>query len=118
MPGGGPRRQLDSGPGQRCTIKRHRRRELKCRFLMMSIALRYCWSGNTRDTVWPSAGRSPSNDVLCHHAEGIPPSHTPANQLYPRSSQNPPGKRLVTNIAVIHFGFLNSSLVGMRSLSG
>ena|SRR5215475_12653218 len=44
--------------------------------------------------------------------------HTPANQLYPRSSQNPPGKRLVTNIAVIHFGFLNPSLVGMRSLSG
>src|SRR5262249_42663490 len=42
----------------------------------------------------------------------------PANQLYPRSSQNPPGKRLVTNIAVIHFGFLNPSLVGMRSLSG
>jgi hypothetical protein len=44
--------------------------------------------------------------------------HTPANQLYPRSSQNPPGKRLVTKIAVIHFGFLNPSLVGMRSLSG
>src|SRR6266436_5540084 len=44
--------------------------------------------------------------------------HTPANQLYPRSSQNPPGKRLVTNIAVIHFGFLKPSLVGMRSLSG
>jgi|SRR6516164_669467 hypothetical protein len=45
-------------------------------------------------------------------------SYPPANQLYPRSSQNPPGKRLVTNVAVIHFGFLNPSLVGMRSLSG
>jgi len=69
----------------------------------------------------PPYGRQrqkPPNDVLCHHTEGIPPSHTPANQLYPRSSQNPPGKRLVTNIAVIHFGFLNPSLVGMRSLSG
>ena len=51
-------------------------------------------------------------------ARVVGPAQTPANQLYPRSSQNPPGKRLVTNIAVIHFGFLKPSLVGMRSLSG
>ena len=28
-------------------MKLHRTWELKCRFLMMSIALRYCWRGNT-----------------------------------------------------------------------
>src|SRR5262249_34191071 len=47
-----------------------------------------------------------------------PYRHTPAHQLYRRSAQNLPGKRLVTKIAVIHFGFLKPSLVGMRSLSG
>ena len=45
MPGGAPRRQLNGGPGLGCTMKHHRRRKLKCRFLMMSIAPRYRRSG-------------------------------------------------------------------------
>src|ERR1700758_3498190 len=58
-------------------------------------------------------------DISSHVTGTISDSRqTPLNQLYPRSSQKPPGKRFVTNMAVIHFGFLNPSLVGMRSFSG
>ena len=45
-------------------MKLHGTRELKCRFLMMSIALRYCWSGNTREALGKSR---PSRDRRQFH---------------------------------------------------
>src|SRR3982074_2037675 len=44
--------------------------------------------------------------------------YNPLNQLKPRSAQKLPGKVLVTSILVIHFGFLNPSLVAVRKRSG
>src|ERR1043165_1001583 len=42
----------------------------------------------------------------------------PLNQLYPWSSQYPPGYVLVTKISMMCFGFLKPSLVGIRSFMG
>src|SRR6516164_1434862 len=49
---------------------------------------------------------SESFSVFLNVGGQLPVRHTPANQLYPRSSQNPPGKRLVTP-------FLRSSLTAV-----
>src|SRR6266849_5632894 len=76
-------------------------------FAMMAMAQRVLRSGMGAPAV-----------LSTHTSSRTPRIQTPANQLYPRSSQKPPGNRFVTNIAVIHLGFLNPSLVGIRSFNG
>ena len=51
---------------------------------------------------------------LHHHRR----CHIPLNQLNPRSDQYVLGNVLVTSMAVIHFGFLNPSLVAVRRRNG
>ena len=67
-----------------------------------------------------------------HRLRGTPPAayacprqdqrqgrdYMPLNQFSPRSSQKPFVYTLVTSIEVTHFGFLNPSLVAVRSRSG
>ena len=61
-------------------LKLRKTPELKCRLLMMSIPPEVLLEWQHPGSPYGVSGQT-SNDVLCHHAESMPASHTPVGEV-------------------------------------